>query len=146
MAINWKGIIIAGIVFAVISQIVHTGFAFLEMDYYFDETYFSVWSKLMMPVAGPPPADFYYYSIGFGIIAGMLFALVYAVIGMHSPGDTVTNKGLMYGFLIFLIAGIPSALAMFLLINLPAMLIAFWTIENLVIYLIGGVTTAKLVK
>ncbi len=146
MAINWKRVIIAGIVFVIIAQIVHTGFAFLSMDYYLDETYFPVWSKIMMPGPGPPPAEFMYYSIFFGLIGGILFALVYAVIGIHSPGNTVANKGLMYGFLIFLVAGIPGALSMFLLINLPAMLIVTWAIENLIIYLIGGVVTAKLVK
>jgi len=48
--------------------------------------------------------------------------------------------------MIFLIAGIPSILSMYLLINLPRGLLATWTITTLILYLIGDVLATKLMK
>jgi hypothetical protein len=56
------------------------------------------------------------------------------------------QKGLHFGGLPFLVAGISGALSMYLLINLPAGLVATWTVPNLILYLIGGVLAAKLIK
>jgi hypothetical protein len=58
----------------------------------------------------------------------------------------VFRKGLQFGGMIFLIAGIPSILSMYLLINLPRGLLATWTITTLILYLIGGVLATKLMK
>ncbi len=96
----------------------------------------------MMPTAGPPPASFYLYSILFSIIAGILFAFVYVVIREGIPGKSILEKGLTYGLLVFFVGGIPGYLATYLLINLPTMLIFYWSIEGLVIDLLGGVIIA----
>jgi len=98
----------------------------------------------MMPAAGPPPVSFTMYSIAFGLIGGILISLVYGVIKGGIPGNTLAKKGLVYGLLLFLVAGIPGSLAMFLLINLPVMLILLWAIEGLIIYLLGGMIIAKI--
>ena len=137
----WR-ILLAGIVFAVIAQIIHHTGAIVSMPFYTDPQYFSVWSKLMMPTAGLPPPEFAYTSFVFSLIIGILFALVYSVISKCMVGQVVTVKGIFYGFLVFLIAGIPGALSLYLLINLPQTLIAMWAFENLVIYMLGGITTA----
>jgi len=139
-------IIGAGILFGIIALIVHVIFAFVGMDYYLDPTYFPVWSKLMMPTAGPPPVSFLYYSLSFNILSGILFALVYTVIGSCVPGKQFMSRGLMYGFLVFLVGAIPGYLALYLLINLPTGLIALWIVESLIIYLIGGMVVAKLIS
>ena len=49
----------------IVSQIIHSIEAFATMDFYLDPNYFGVWSKIMMPGPGPPPAEFYYYSIDY---------------------------------------------------------------------------------
>ena len=134
----------AGIVFAIIGQLIHSLGAILTMGFYVDPTYLSVWSKIMMPAAGPPPISFYYYSIAFGIITGILLASVYAIIREGITGKRA-KKGLVYGFLVFLVAGVPGSLSLYLLINLPSALIVYWAIENLVIYLIGGAIFGKLI-
>jgi predicted membrane channel-forming protein YqfA (hemolysin III family) len=56
------------------------------------------------------------------------------------------KRGLEFGMLVFLVAGIPTVLTMYLLINLPSGLLATWTLVQLVLYLIGGVVAAKLIK
>lgn len=137
--------IIAGIVFAIIAQIIHTVESMLTMSFYTDPAYFAVWSKIMMPGEGAPPTEFYIYSIIFGIIAGIIYAMIYSMINKSIPGKTITNKGLYFGFLLFLV-GIPWSLTMYLLINLPTLLLVAWSITSLVIDLIFGVIAVKLIK
>lgn len=140
----WK-IIVAGIVFTIIAQVIHTAESFATMDFYKDPTYFSVWSKIMMPGPGAPPMEFYIYSIVFSIITGIIYALVYTVISKSIPGKTIVKQGLFFGFLLFLI-GIPWSLTMYLLINLPVLLLAFWAMTTLIIDLVAGIIIAKIVK
>jgi hypothetical protein len=134
----------AGVVFAIISQCIHTLGSIATIGFYMDPAYFHVWSKIMMPTEGPPPVSFYYYSIAFGIVTGLFLALVYAIIREGVPG-TGARRGITYGFLVFLLAGLPGSLSLYLLINLPSALIAYWTLENLVTYLIGGAVFGKLI-
>jgi len=137
-----KQLILAGILYAVIAQVVYTVCAFVGMSYYLDENYFCVWSKLMMPGSGPPPFSFTVYSIVFSLVSGMLFAVVYLAVRDGLPGGGL-KRGLNYGLLIFLVAGIPTSLMLVLLINLPLALIILWGVESLIIYPVAGVATAK---
>ncbi|NIO44610.1 MAG: hypothetical protein GTN36_03595 [Candidatus Aenigmarchaeota archaeon] len=140
----WK-IIVAGIVVAIIAQIIHSIEAMATMDFYMDPDYFAVWSKIMMPGPGPPPTEFYYYSIIFGIITGIIYAVIYAMIKKSVPGKTILKQGLYFGFLLFLL-GIPHFLSIYLLINLPALLLVYWAITGLIVNLINGVIIAYIVK
>jgi len=140
----WK-IIVAGIVFAIIAQIIHTIEAFYTMDFYKDPTYYTVWSKLMMSTEGPPTTDFYIYSIVFGVIAGIIYAIVYEMIKKSVPGKTIAKQGLYFGFLLFLL-GIPMPLTMYLIFNAPTMLLVYWVVSALIIDLIGGVVIARILK
>lgn len=136
----------AGIVFAIVGQIMHSLGAWASMKYYLMESYFPVWSKIMMPTAGPPPAMFMYYSIAFALVTGILFALVYAVIKQGIPGKTLSRKGMIYGLIVYLVGNVPSYLAFKLLIYLPCGLIWAWAIEGLIINLINGILVAKIIK
>jgi len=138
-------IIVAGILFAIVSQIIHLIEAYATMNFYTDPIYFGVWSKIMMPNAGPPPNEFYYYSIILGIISGIIYSVVYLIIKKSLSGKTIVKKGLYFGFLLFLI-GIPGFLSMYLLINLPTLLLVYWTITSLIIYLISGPIIALINK
>lgn len=139
-------ILVVGIIYAIIAQVVHFIGAWIGMSYYFDPTYIGVWSKLMMPVTGPPPVSFYLHSITFGVLTGILFALVYHVIKDAIPVKNVDEKGILYGLLVFLLAGLPNTLALFLTINLPVPLITLWAVESWVIYLLGGIIVAQAIK
>jgi len=141
----WK-VLASAIIFAAISYIVRLAEAMMTMDFYIDPNYFAVWSKLMMPAAGPPPAEFAYASIGFALVTGLILAYVYTIVKTIVPAKHFIRRGLQYGFVIFLVAGIPTGLTMYLLINLPGMLLLYWTISSLIIYLLGGIVFAKLLK
>jgi len=153
---SWARIIVAGILFVIVSQIIHSVEAYATLDFYMDPTYCQVeaetgnvgvcvWSKIMMPTAGPPPNEFYYYSIVFGVITGIIYAVVYAMIKKSVLGKTIVKQGIYFGFFLFLL-GIPHFLSMYLLINLSTMLLVYWTISGLIVNLIGGVVIAYIVK
>ena len=100
----------------------------------------------MMPVAGPPPATFFYWACGVGLITGLIFAYVYNVIKAGVPGSGIWGKGAWYGVLVFLVGGLPGHLAIFLMIHLPKTLIASWAVESLVVSVVGGWIVAWLIK
>jgi hypothetical protein len=118
----------------------------LTMDFYMDEAYFAVWSKLMMPTAGPPPSEFYIASITSAVIIALIYAAAYDMLKNSLPGKTDLMKGMKYGILLFVLVQIPGLLGMWLLINLPALLLVYWGIGSLVMLLIGGIAIAKIVK
>jgi len=143
--VGWR-IILAAIVFLIISQVINTLEAYVTMSYYTDPTYATVWSKIMMPKPGPPPMEFYYISWAFSFITGLIFAGVYTVVEKGVPGKTLVKKGLIYGLLIWLVGGLSGSLAMVLLVNLPVDLIGYWTVSGLIVNLLVGVAIAKIVK
>ncbi len=144
--ISFGRVLGAGIVFAIISMIIHSLDGIIGMKYYLMEEYFPVWSKLMMPAAGPPPASFMVYSLLFALITGILLAIVYNVVKSSLKVKGLAKKGLMYGFLVFLVGSIPGLLMTYLVINLPVALTWLWVLESLIIDLLGGMAIAGINK
>lgn len=139
--------VLAAIAYTVIAYVIHTVSSMLTMNYYTDPKYFPVWSKLMMPTAGPPPASFMYYSITFSFIIGLIFSYLYLFFKECIPGKTMINRGVFYGLVLFLVAGIPFFLTNYLLVNLPLGLLIYWLIiDGLITYIIGGIAIAWLNK
>jgi hypothetical protein len=139
-------VLLSGVLFAIVAWVIHMLGAMLAMGYYKLPEYASVWSKAMMPAANAaPPLSFSIYTLLIGFVGGILFAIVYDVLMGGVPGKK-TNKGLAFGFLVFLVAGIPGYLGMILTINIPAGLAGMWLLENLVIYLLGGMIVAWLIR
>ena len=134
------------IVMAIVAMIVHTVESLLTMGYYTDPANFLLWSKLMMPGAGPPPAIFYAYSLLFAFVSWMLFGFVYIVLSGAIKEKDIVKRGLKFGTLIFLVGSLPGALTMVLLLNLPLGLIISWVISGLALNLAGGVAAAGLIK
>ena len=134
------------IVMAIVAMIVHTVESLLTMGYYTDPANFLLWSKLMMPGAGPPPAIFYAYSLLFAFVSWMLFGFVYIVLSGAIKEKDIVKRGLKFGMLIFLVGSLPGALTMVLLLNLPLGLIISWVISGLALNLAGGVAAAGLIK
>ena len=141
--LRWIASIIAVLV---ISLIIRNLGATIGMGYYMDAKYTDVWSKIMMPEPGPPPPSFMLYSVIFSLINAFFFVFVYLIISESIPGTGLVKKGLFYGLIVFIISGISSALGLLLLINLPGGLILLWTIEALIIYIIGGILVATIAK
>jgi len=140
----WK-IVLFGVIFAAISQIIHNICAFLGMNYYTDPKYFALWSKIMMPAQAAPGFGFYLYALFFAFVSGMLFALVFTVVKKGVPFKGI-KKGIAYALLVFLIATVPNSLATILTLAIPYCLVALWVIEALVIYLLTGIVLAKMFR
>jgi hypothetical protein len=140
----WK-IIASGVFFAIISQIIHTMESIATMGFYTDPAYFGVWSKIMMPTAGPPGTEFYIYSIVFSIISGIVLTVVFEMTKKGIPGKSLARQGLYFGMVLFLIS-LTWTMTLYLLVNLPALLLIYWSISGLIAYLIGGMIIAKIMK
>ncbi|MFA6295983.1 MAG: hypothetical protein WC663_01375 [Patescibacteria group bacterium] len=139
-------IIIVAFVFAILGQIIHTIGAIITMPYYIDPKYFKIWSILMMPHEGPPPISFTIISLAFGLINGLIFASIYSILKKCLPGSTLAKKGMFFGLLVFLLAGISMFFTLALLINLPFALLIYWVFESLIFYLVLGLITANIIK
>ena len=142
----WWRVLVAILVWTVIAQIMHWLCAGLSMGYYKDPAYADVWSKLMMPEPGPPPATFHVLSLVFGLVSSALYVGVYVLIRPGIPGKSAALRGLAYGAMLFCVAAVPGALAQVLLLNLPAALIVQWAVEELVIALGAGTLAGLLIK
>ena len=133
-----KPIIIGGILFVVASQIILMGEVIATMDIYMMPEYFPVWSKLMMPDMGPPPAIFYAISISVSVGLSLLYSTVFHILRNGIPGTGI-RKGFNYGILLFLLSSFPSMLGMWLLINLPTKFFVAGLVFGIIHYLVGGV-------
>ena len=136
-----KPIIIGGILFAIASQIILMSEVIMTMDIYMMPEYFPVWSSLMMPDMGPPPAIFYAISISVSLCLALLYSAVYGILQKAIPG-TGLRRGINYGILLFLISSLPAMLGMWMLINLPAKFFIAGLAFGLIHYLVGGVIIA----
>lgn len=129
---------------SIISQVIHTIGAVLTMDYYMDEAYAHLWSKIMMPAMGPPPLSFYILSMLSAFVFGLIFVSVYDIFEASVPGKTWKKKGVYYGLIVFLLTS-QSYIALSYLINLPGAIVLDWAIEGLVISLLAGLVAARLI-
>jgi hypothetical protein len=139
-----KRFLFAVILFTVVAQIIHTLGAILTMGYYMDPAYFDVWSRIMMPTAGPPPVKFFFLSIDLGLISSIIYVYAYVRLNKSIPGKGWIRNGLNFGALLFLLGVLPGMLSLVLLINLPLLLVLEWIGEGLIVMLIGGMITARL--
>lgn len=143
---NPKGVLVTAVVMAAVGVVVHTLETMLTMGYYVDPAYSQVWSKLMMPKAGPPPVEFMLASIAVAFFTWLFFAIAYSVLSDSIKEKNPMCRGRKFGALAFLLAGIPTTLMLWLLINLPMGIIAAWTVSSFLLYMIGGMVAAKFIS
>ncbi|MBI5884940.1 hypothetical protein HZB89_02465 [archaeon] len=134
-----KQMVLAAIAFIAIAQVVHFLGAFIDMPYYFMPDYFSVWSKVMMPAAGPPPISFYITSVAFNFAAGLIFAWFFVK-------TKAVFKGAQFGLALFAVSTVPGTLALYLTINLPVMLLVSWAVQGLIVFTATGIAFSKIIK
>ncbi|MFA5412617.1 MAG: hypothetical protein WC350_04705 [Candidatus Micrarchaeia archaeon] len=132
------------VLLAAISFVFRMAEAVLTMDYYLDPAYFGVWSKLMMPVAGPPPIEFSLTSLAFAFVTAFIFTWFFHYLKPVLANGSWIRKGACFGLILFFICTVPSTLALILIINLPITLLLAWAFTGLVISVIYGLVLAKL--
>ena len=140
--ISWGKVIIVGFIYTVIATVIHQIEAIVSLRYYMLPQYYGVWSKLMMPTAGPPPADFFITSTIITFATGVSLSLVYYYIRDMLPKNT-RERILLFADLMIGLQFVFFTLPTYLLFNVPIQLLISWFIAN---FLILGTTSLLCVK
>lgn len=117
----------------------------LTIQYYMMPQYFDVWSRLMMPKAGPPPTEFYVLSFLSAVVTGIILAWFYDWIKKLLPKDFWARVASFTG-LVLLLDILFWALPTALLINLPAAVILSWILSTVLATFLGTMVFAKILK
>lgn len=145
LKINWGKVFIVGFIYTAIATILHQVEAVLTLKYYMMPEYFGVWSKTMMPKAGPPPVDFFIKSIVMTLVSGISLALVYYYIHDMLPTN-FRERVLLFADLIIGLQFIFFTLPVYLLFNLPLGLLISWFISSFLILVVTSYTCVKIIK
>lgn len=140
---SWR-VWLAAFAFGAIAQFVHSLLTLASVGYYTDPAYFGVWSKLMMPHDGGFSSNFIYYSLTVNVFLGVVFAGLYKWLHACFCGQG-WQRGLCFGWLLFLVKSLPFSITCYLLFALPAGLVILWLVENFVIDLTGGIVLALII-
>lgn len=143
--ISWGKVLLTAAIFTVISYVVHMIEAMLTIKYYMMPQYFGLWSKLMMPSAGPPPVAFTITSIIFTFVTGISIALIYYYLRDHLPPLGFRRAFYFADVLIatsFLFFTLPS----YLMFNVPVGILVSWFISSFVILTAGSWILVKIIK
>ena len=143
--ISWRKVIISGVIFSVISFIVHQTEALLTFKYYMMPEYFGVWSKLMMPKAGPPPLNFTLTSLIFSLVTGVSIALIYYYLRDHLPKEK-SKRIFYFADLMVATSFVFSTLPMYLMFNVPIALLISWFVSTFIIITVNSWILVKIVQ
>ena len=128
-----------------ISFVIHQIEAILTIKYYMMSAYSGVWSKLMMPGNGPPPASFMITSLIFSFVTGISVSLIYYYLRDHLPSN-LFKRTFYFADLMVATSFVFSTLPMYLMFNVPLGLLISWFISSFVILTIGSWVLIKIVK
>ncbi|MBI5127474.1 hypothetical protein HZA76_03375 [Candidatus Roizmanbacteria bacterium] len=143
--IRWGKVILVSIILLVIQMIIMNVEAFFDMKYYIMPQYFPVWSKLMMPNAGPPPAEFFIMSSLFSLLSALVLACVYECF-KASLDKNFWSRVLGFTKLMALLTLVFAYLPMYLMINLPLGLIVSWFVSGVLVIFLGTIVFVKILK
>ena len=143
--IAWGKLVLSAFIFTVISYVIHMIEAMLTIKYYMMPQYFGLWSKLMMPTAGPPPLAFTITSIVFAFVTGLSVGLIYYYLRDHLPPVGFKRVFYFADILVattFLFFTLPS----YLMFNVPVAILVSWFISAFIILTAGSWVLVKIVK
>jgi len=143
--ISWKKVFFVSLLFSVISFVIRQIEAILTMDYYKMPEFFGVWSRIMMPKAGPPPVSFMIISLVFTFATGISLALIYYYLKDHLPRE---NKKRIFYFADLMIGTsfVFFTLPVYLTFNVPGGLLISWFISSFIILTINSWLLVKIIK
>lgn len=143
--IKWSKVFIVGFIYTLAATLIHQVEAVLNLKYYMMPEYFGVWSKTMMPKAGPPPMDFFIKSTIITFVSGISLALVYYYIRDMLPKN-FRERVLLFADLMIGLQFIFFTLPIYLLINLPMALLISWFISGFLILVITSYFCVRIIK
>lgn len=107
--------------------------------------YFGVWSKVMMPSAGPPPPSFMVISLIFGLVTGISLALIYYYIRELLPKD-VMKRTFYFADILVGTSFVFFTLPVYLMFNVPVGLLVSWFISSFIILTAGSWVIVKILE
>ncbi len=143
--IRWEKVLLAGVVFLVIAFIVRQVEAMLTISYYMMPQYFGLWSKLMMPNAGPPPASFMITSALFSLITGVVLAVFYECCKEMLPKKP-GERTMCFTGTIAVLSIVFFSLPVYLMFNVPVWLLVSWTISTIVVVAGASMAFGKILR
>jgi hypothetical protein len=138
---NVKRIVIAGVVVWIVSSI----FFFLTCGWLYKWVYQlppNIWRDwATMPATavnliGPHVI---------GIIRGLLFALVFAILYKGIPGKGIT-KGIVYGVLVWLVGALTGMASLPFYMTIATTVVIYWILQQLVLGVINGAIVGVIYK
>ena len=143
--IQWGRVLLSGVIYTVMANVVHILESFLTRSYYTLPEYAGVWSKLIMPHAGQPSPQFLALSLLFGLIVGIFLAFVYVSIQDVLPKPTWSRSFSFAGLLIGLEL-VLYILPVYLLFNVPVAILISWTISYSVIFILASILFVRILR
>jgi hypothetical protein len=132
--IAWWKVFQIGAIYTVIAAVVHTLESMVMMKWYQMPEYFGVWSKLMMPKAGPPPAEFFITSTIGSFMTGISLCAIYYYLKEYLPKNE-TKRILFFADLLVATSFIFFTVPLYLLINIPPALLGSWFVSGFILNL-----------
>ena len=142
--IRWGKVLLVGALYTIISTVIRQIEAVLTMAYYVDPKYFGLWSKLMMPKAGPPPPEFMIMSFIFSLASGVSIALIYYYIKDLLPKH-VGKRIFLFADLMIATSFVFFTLPVYLMFNVPVMLLVSWFVSGFLILTAAAAVIVKIV-
>jgi len=143
--ISWKKVFLVSFLFMIISFIIRQIEAILTMNYYKMPEFFGVWSKEMMPKAGPPPTSFAIMSLVFAFATGISLSLIYYYLKDHLPRE---KKKRIFYFADLMIGTsfVFFTLPVYLMFNVPPGLLISWFVSSFIILTMTSWILVKIIK
>lgn len=143
--IQIKNVVIAGFIYLIIQTVLRQIEVAYTLQYYKMPQYAEVWGKLMMPKAGPPPANFLIMALIFSFLTGLILAVLYDFL-KKILAENYWGKVVNFTILIVLLSLVFSYLPMLLTINLPFELVLSWFATGTLAVFLGTMVFAKIIK
>jgi hypothetical protein len=143
--IHWGKVLLVALLYTIIATIVRQMEVIWTMKYYIQPAYFGVWSKLMMPTAGPPPPEFMITSLILTFASGMGLTIIYYYLKEYLPTG-FWKRSTFFADILVSTSFIFFTLPVYLLFNLPTALLGWWFVSTFVIVLLTSVLIVKIVK
>ncbi len=143
--VKWGKLLLCGLIYLVFATVIRQIEVIFAMKYYLMPEYFGVWSKMMMPSAGPPPLNFMIMSMTFTLATGLSLGLVYYYVRNFLP-KSFWHRVTFFTDLMISASFIFFTLPAYLLFNLPLGLLISWFISSFIILFLTSLTLVKIIN
>lgn len=143
--IHWGKTLGIGFLYTVIATIIRQLEVVWTMKYYTMPEFSGVWSKLMMPKAGPPPFEFMVVSMIMTFTSGVALTIIYYYLRDYLPKG-FWKRSTYFADILVSTSFVFFTLPAFLLFNVPLALLGYWFVSTFVILLATSALIVKIVK